>query len=326
MTLSLFRSVLFVRLILAGWITLACGLTAQTVWAVVPGTGQQVKGVGDDFEDPDWGYDYRLPKSSKNIDERTRAPLGGSKNQRWLESGLRGQPDVMQRVATPEGGLEGSEGALLIRSLYTGVPGRVTRQLQQDDLLLNISRRVGGPVSVRRVPNCIVRVYLPEFEAWENRTGTSFALRAGLRAYVTKREESRSRFGFSSGRMQTKLEPYWPGIFIRFNSETDRNVKEDSAQLIVRARQNGSDVWGPKIEQTGWWTLGMSFTADGKVHYYASPGVDDLTAKDHIASFFPYGFKCERFNTFFFNVANGDNGHTWSTDWVIDDPEFWVAR
>ncbi len=34
----------------------------------VPGTGQRVEEVGDDFEDPDGTYNYKLPKSSLNIE------------------------------------------------------------------------------------------------------------------------------------------------------------------------------------------------------------------------------------------------------------------
>ena len=52
----------------------------------------------------------------------------------------------------------------------------------------------------------------------------------------------------------------------------------------------------------------MSFSPDGQIHYYASPGVDDLTADDYLASYFPYGNRCLTFNNFFFNVANWDNG------------------
>jgi hypothetical protein len=68
----------------------------------------------------------------------------------------------------------------------------------------------------------------------------------------------------------------------------------------------------------------MSFTSDGQVHYYASPGVDDLTADDYIMSSFPYSMKALTFNNFFFNVANWDTGRTWSTPWVIDDPKIFV--
>ncbi|MCA9246252.1 MAG: hypothetical protein KDA42_04025 [Planctomycetales bacterium] len=297
---------------------------ASPAWAVVPGSGQKVIQVGDDFEDVDWKYSFNLPKSSNNIDKQTRYPLGKSANGRWVESSLRGQPDVIERVPTPPFGLAGSDGALLMRSIQTGIPGRYTNELQQDDLLLNIAGGMGGTTSPGFSPNCVVRVFLPPFEAWEDRTGTSFAMRLGLRAYVTKQEKSGGFFGGS--RSSRTLEPYWPGMFIRFNSSTDGNIEEDSAQLIIRARENGSDVWGPKITQTGWWTIGMSVTPDGRVHYYASPGVEDLTQEDHIASFFPYGYRCEAFNNFFFNVANGDNGRVWSTPWVIDDPSFYILR
>ena len=68
----------------------------------------------------------------------------------------------------------------------------------------------------------------------------------------------------------------------------------------------------------------MSFSEDGQVHYYAHKGVADLTAEDHLMSSFPYGERCTTFNNFFFNVANMDNGQTWSTPWVIDDPKIYV--
>jgi len=41
-------------------------------------------------------------------------------------------------------------------------------------------------------------------------------------------------------------------------------------------------------------------------------------------SSYPYNMKCSSFNNFFFNVANWDNGRSWSTKWVIDDPQIFV--
>jgi hypothetical protein len=113
-------------------------------------------------------------------------------------------------------------------------------------------------------------------------------------------------------------------MFFLFRSETSRNIEKDFAKLTIRAGRRGNDVRSLDITEPGWWTLGMSFTADGQVHYYASPGVDDLTAEDYLMSSFPYGMKCQVFNNFFFNVANWDNGRTWSTQWVIDDPKVFV--
>ncbi|MCY2994263.1 MAG: hypothetical protein NTY19_41275 [Planctomycetota bacterium] len=45
-----------------------------------------------------------------------------------------------------------------------------------------------------------------------------------------------------------------------------------------------------------------------------------------ITSQYPYGYRCQQFGTFFFNVCNGDDGHTWSTEWVIDDPAVYCVR
>jgi hypothetical protein len=251
-----------------------------------------------------------LPKSSNNIDKQSRFPLGKSKNGRWYESTLRGQPDIIKRVPTPEGGLPGSQGAMLMMSLKTGVPGYPTNDNQQDDLIVNGSSRLGGYLPVSWEPSCVVRVYLPPWEEWEQRTATSFGFRADCRGRKPRED---------------KLESYWPGFFIQFNRKGGKRT-ESSATLLIRSRENGSDVVGPTITEPGWWTLGLSFTADGMVHYYAHAGVENLTSKDRLASHTPYNFRCERLQTFFFNVANFDNGTNWSTPWVIDDPELFYTR
>ena len=88
--------------------------------AVIPGTGSEIVGVADDFEDPKWGYTPRDPKSTEDIDENQRGPMGRSSNGRWYEGIKRGHPDVVRRVPTPAGGLPGSTGALLLKSKLTG--------------------------------------------------------------------------------------------------------------------------------------------------------------------------------------------------------------
>ena len=277
---------------------------------LVPGSGERLAQVGDDFEDPNWAYRFNPPKSTSNLDENTRNPTGSSLNGRWFEGALRGQPDIVQRVETPEGGLPGSTGALLLRSRDTGIPGRPSRQMQQDDFIVNVKQRIGGLIPVSWSPSCVVRVYLPPFEQWEDRTGNSFAFRAGCWGPGKKSDQ----------------EEFWPGLFIYFYSSSDRRYPQDSAQLLIRSDERGRDIWGPKITETGWWTLGMSFTPDGRVHYFAHPGLEDLTAADHIASHTPYSMPCRYFETFFFNVVSADNGRTWSTPWVIDDANLYSLR
>lgn len=274
----------------------------------VPGTGVRVAQVGDDFENPNWRYVMNGKKASHEQDERQRPPGGKATNGRWHESALRGQPDVVRRVPTPPGGIPGSQGSMLLATRLSGIPGKLAGKQMQDDLIMGISSRIGRAVPVAWSPSCTVRVYLPEFKKWENRTGASFGIRADVRG--RKRGES--------------IEPYWPGFFILFRSETSKKFENDFAQISVRARENGRDIAGPKIYEPGWWTFGMSFTPDGQVHYYASEGVDDLTEDDHLHSGFPYGSKAMFFDNFFFDVANWENGKSWSTPWIVDNTAFYV--
>ncbi|MBW3542269.1 MAG: hypothetical protein KY476_18535 [Planctomycetes bacterium] len=284
---------------------------------VVPGTGTPVEGAGDDFEDADWQFYHNLPKGSFDIDNDRRYPLGYSHNERWHESPKRGQPDVLKRIETPAGGLEGSTGALLLRSFYTGVPGYRTGQQGQDDLIFDCDTPTGGGIPVSASPSVVVRVYMPPFEQWENRTATSFGFRCAVDASAWK--EKRRLFFKSKARTQ---DTWFPGIFIQFNSAGDKHVR-DSAAFVIRGGDDGEDYVGPIITQTGWWTLGMSFTPDGRCHYYASPGVDALTAEDRIGSNYPQGITCQKVRTYFFNVCNGNSGGGWSTDWTIDDPQLY---
>ena len=293
-------------------VAMACCWFVATpvVWAgtpFVPGTGDFMDECSDDFEDPDWGYKLNLPKSSEEQDKQERGPGGRSTNGLWTEGAKRGTPDVVKRVDTPPGGIEGSTGALLFATKNSGIPGKVTNEQQQDDLLLKFDRKLSKTISVAWRPSCTVRVYLPPFEEWENRSGASFGMRADVRGR----------------KPDGTMEPYWPGMFWLFR-KAGKNVEADFAQLTIRSGPRGNDVRSLKATEPGWWTMGLSFTPDGQVHYYARQGVEDLTADDYLASYFPYNNKAMTFNNFFFNVANWDNGRSWSTKWVIDDPKIFV--
>ncbi len=288
--------------------------TASTAMAapIVPGTGNRAYLI-DDYEDAEWAYVPSSPKASYEQDKQQRNPSGRSKNGQAYESLLRGQPDVVERVETPEGGISGSTGALLMRSLHTGVPGRTSGEDQQDDLILNVGSKVGGTMPVSWTPSCTVRVYVPPFDQWEKRRGTSFGFRADVRGSKPDKKG------------KTKSEEYWPGFFIQFNPADSRNP-EPSAIFLIRGNERGHEVAGPKITQPGWWTLGMSFSSDGQVHFYAREGVGDLESANRICSYYCYGLRAERFNSVFFNISNRDNGRNWSTPWIIDDPMVFFRR
>ena len=290
---------------------------------VVPGTGQQIIEVFDDFEDPAWAFNLNLPKSSANIDKVERHPSGFSNNRLYLESLYRGTPDFVRRVETPPGGLPGSTGALAMQTMHSGIPGTTSATFQQDDLIAGVQQKLGYMMPVSWTPSYVVRVYIPPFDKWEQRHGSHFGFRADCNTTIDKPTKM-GRF-FKSMGSSKKLEQYWPGFFVQLNLKQKSGEKEDYATLLIRSDQNGNDVPGPKITRPGWWTLGLSFTPDGKVHYYAHEGVANLTAKDHLYSNFPYGYRCEQTSTFFFNIVNQDDGHTWSTRWIVDDPKVYVA-
>lgn len=302
------------------------GLGQPAFAQVVPGTGTKLPNVGDDFEDPSFTFTLNLPKASTNIDKYDRQPAGFSSNNKWFESTYRGTPDVVKWVPAPAGALPGSKGAMQLQTLNSGIPGRTSREFQQDDLIANFATTVGF-LPVSRTPSIVCRVYLPPFDQWERRTGSHFGFRADCQTIINKQITGPSRlFRSASNSTTRKVENYWPGMFIQFNSKADRNIEQESAFILVRSGSRGEDLPGPNITEPGWWTLGMSFTPDGKVHYYAHAGVEPLTAKDHIASQFPYSYQAMQVNTFFFNIVNMDDGRTWSTPFTIDDCEVYVTH
>lgn len=293
---------------------------------LVPGTGEPLVAGHDDFEDPNWGYVYNLPKASSNIDKQQRLPSGGSTNGKWLESTFRGTPDSCRRVVTPPGGLPGSTAAMSLRTLNSGIPGVLSGKFQQDDLIANMSSQVGGYLPVSLNPSFVVRVYLQPFDRWEKRSGSHFGFRADAQTVLDKPSKSiGGLFRRATGGTTREIENYWPGFFFQFERKAD-GYAEDAAVLLIRSGDRGQDIPGPRIKEPGWWTLGLSFTPDGRVHYYARPGVENLTQKDHLLSVYPYSYKCMQVSTYFFNVVNQDDGRTWSTEFIVDDPRAYIIK
>jgi hypothetical protein len=221
-------------------------------------------------------------------------------------------------VPTPAGGIAGSRGALKIQTLNSGVPGTTSHKMEQDDLIMACSSKVGA-ISTSRNPNCVTRIYLPPFEQWENRSGSHFGYRVDLKTTTTETEK---KFLFIS--KKKKQEDYWHGFFIEFHSSHDGKYKEDEAVLLIRGNNLGQEVKSLKLSP-GWWTLGMSVGGDGQVHFYGKQGVANLTAGDHLYSSFPYNYKAEYFATHLYNSCNQNDGSTWSTPIIIDDPAIFVT-
>ena len=312
-----------------GWIVLLAMSAISTqanAQALVPGTGKLIADVGDDFEDPAWEYNPQLPKVFNHEDTTIskNSPLGRSINDRWYEGSKRGQPDLVRRVVTPTGGLSGSTAALALRSMQTG-GSRPSNQQQQDDFIANVHEKMGR-IAVSQSPSVVTRVWLPPIEQWDQRSGCHFAFRIALETNTT---HTAGRGLFRQASSSDEDGVYWPGFFLNREIQPDPTGKTagtDRLYFWMKADPNSRRLNGPEITTLGWWTLGMSVTPDGQVHYFAKPGVDDLTAQDHVASSFPFGYRAARFRTFFYNVCNGDDGRTWSTEFIVDDPKVFVMR
>lgn len=279
----------------------------------VPGSGTLLEQVGDNFEDESWDYVFNEPKSSEEQNRRQNLPLGKSTNGRWYEGAKRGQPDIVRRVETPADGLPGSTGALMIKSLKTGIPGQPSFKMQQEDFILNVQYRTGGSIPVAKSPSVTTRIYLPPTEEWERRSGPHFAFRVALE--TTKKTPRKVLFMTE----KEEDEVYWPGLFICMDTKEQTRKDQDHVFFRIRSNGQGGDVRGPDIASTGWWTLGISVSSNGAVHYYARPGIDDLTSEDYITSQYPYNYRAETFRSAFFNIVNADNGKSWTSTLIIDD-------
>jgi hypothetical protein len=297
----------------AAGVLLAAQASAQGAGGVpIPGTGFKLDQVGDDFEDEGWKYIPNHPKSSDEQDKQQRLPAGASKNNRWFEPVMRGQPDMVKRIATPDGGPEGSTGSLYLASFQPGILGSPRGNVEQDDFCANTMGPMGGMLPIAWQPNCIARVYVPPLDTWEQRNGSTFGYRVGVRATHTKKKTGQK-------------EEYWPGIIFRMEQRTVEQRTQRYIRLLVRANENGADVPSAYIVEPGWYTLGITCTANGAMHYFFREGVEDLAAEHRLASYFPYGYRAAMFETFFFNVLAQDNGRTWSTPWVVDDAYLYLS-
>jgi hypothetical protein len=280
----------------------------QPMKPVVPGTGIPVARSGDDFEAEDWVYYPQNPKSSWNIDKEVRVPGGVSKNQQWVEAAKRGQPDVVRRVPTPPGGLEGSKSSMLLQSLHSGIPGQLSYEQQQDDLLSNSEALGGRAIPVSWSPNCVCRVYVVPHAQWEERNGPSFGYRTGLIGWGKENNEE-----------------YWPGMFFHMERGLKDNKRTYAIRAWIRADGYGRDIPSLTFEPDSWITMGMSHTADGACHFFLRPGIEDLEAKDCVGSYWPYSYRAHSFQCFFFNVINMDDGRSVGTPWIIDDAMLYCA-
>jgi len=167
-------------------------------------------------------------------------------------SGLRGWPDA----------LSVQDGLLSIRSC-NGDNGDYP---SARDMVSTYADQIGRALDLSEGPSVMTSVWLPLFSCWptgENASG----YREWLGFRVTAYDVSLS---VDSGL-------YCPGIYI--------GNDDDGQCLIARVGDGYSDdVTIGRITAPGWWTLGMSWDAQGRTQYYAAPGEVTLTDADLLYS------------------------------------------
>ena len=124
---------------------------------VVPGTGTRMPQVGDDFEDPQWGWEHYWPKSSDENNKARNTPAASRRMDGGLKESNAATQTTSSRVSTPPNGLPGSKGSLLLRTLYTGIPGNPSYTQQQDDFICNVMDLLGGAIPVHQNPSFVTR-------------------------------------------------------------------------------------------------------------------------------------------------------------------------
>jgi hypothetical protein len=219
-----------------------------------------------------------------------REPGSSAKNFLWAEGAKRGTPDMVRRVPTPPGGLEGSTGSMLIQTLRSGIPGTLTHEQQQDDLLHNVAGTVGRTIPLAWSPNCVCRVFVPPVKYWERRDGATFGYRTGL-------------LGHGNG---NNNEEYWPGIFLHMERPVKDGKQTFQVRSWLRADQYGRDLPSLTFEPETWITMGMSCTPDGACHFFLRPGIEDLEAKDCVGSYWCYSYRAHR-------SSASSTSSTWTT-------------
>jgi hypothetical protein len=281
----------------------------QTGEIPLPGFGQRLEAISDDFEDDNWSFDFAAAGGR-----------GRSANGLWTGS-KRGVPEMLRRVIPSPGGLEKSDHALLVQSRDNGDDAN---PMQEDLRTPRYGGRLEKYPSRADRPSLIGRIYLPSIETVQ----VNWA-RIGLRL------DARSSDNF-----------FYPSLWVTMIAQPGEEQGGDTAQppwarsmagevplepgyrLAVRLGDGPArdhDL-GP-LDGPGWYTLGIAFDARGVGHYFVKKGVQAFAPADRVwtTSDFPRGTD-PRMNriTFHFISVGGEPGPEPTPAFELDDIEVFV--
>lgn len=202
------------------------------------GEGSVVTSISDDFEDPNWTFDY-----ANNI----------SSNGLWF-GGTRGTPTVIQRVTPSPGEAAGNTGALLIKTNDNS--GDV---FTQDDLITQYytSTSYGKNIALSDAPSYEISLHYPAISQWKDGHALGFRIGAKDASLVSNNNPSGS---------------YYPSIWlVRQGSKVQikgRIGDGISPDFVIKA-------FTPST--AGRIKLGISWDSLGRTKYYVLFGSGTIT-------------------------------------------------
>ncbi|HEV7406040.1 MAG TPA: hypothetical protein VGO11_24050 [Chthoniobacteraceae bacterium] len=202
----------------------------------VPGTGVVIDAISDEFEPP-WTFDYQNNLSSNGF---------------WYGS-FRGAPEILELVTPPGGGDSTSTTALRLRSVDTAdvdYPGA-------EDLVSQFYNTTlfGRAVTFAEEPSYVTWAWFPPISTWPQTVDGSncFGFRLAARDHTLVGPDN------ANGE-------YYPSIWAYRGSD-------GQGYLVARVGDGYvEDVPIASLPAGGWYTLGMSWNAQGRTEYYAASG------------------------------------------------------
>lgn len=252
--------------------------------------------IWDDFESPNWNYNYQDHVCCHGF---------------WIGTiGLgepdRGDPELLKCIATPDGGKNGSTRALEIR---TNEIDSDKVPYQEDLRTINFEKKLGRKLTRTDQPVVTVRVWLPPFDQWGD------YYKFGFRQEFIRKNDF-------------QYYQYYASIFFVYDKPRPFFIFRIHPNLEKKA----IEILGGPIRKPGWWTLAIAFDEKGVDYYYARPGVDIPTEEDKIfdtrqlkAKEDTYDSSMDKVAYSFFSLMYPETGNA-SPQFVIDDYEVWVVK
>lgn len=145
---------------------------------------------------------------------------------------------------------------------------------QQDDFFMPIIKKQGEKGWVATdTPAVLMHIYTEGISSTDEHQYTS--LRMPIVSKINRKYKGKN------------VRPWWPGIWIY--------QKPSSNKYIIKLRRPASSSMdvpfnfpeAKKIQESTWWTLGLSITPDGNIHYFLTDSyVKNLTMKHYLTSSF----------------------------------------